>query len=174
MVDPLPSRLSTSTPTSLPIRPMDFPCGRARNFLNSSEPSLRAIRRNPRLRPSSVPRFPPQKRWHMFRPRNRRPQASLASVLRRHGDAIHEQRWSRLASAGTVSSPKPESIISPTSETAGRSANFLFDELKTRIASGPIAFQVLVQLADGEDVVRSTRPFTGPRKEPCRISDGSF
>jgi catalase len=39
------------------------------------------------------------------------------------------------------------------SEAAARGANFLFDELAQRIASGPIAFRVLVQLADGEDVV---------------------
>jgi catalase len=39
------------------------------------------------------------------------------------------------------------------SEAASRSADFLFDELKTRIASAPIAFQILVQLANTEDVV---------------------
>ncbi len=39
------------------------------------------------------------------------------------------------------------------SDAAARSANFLFDELNERIAKGPIAFRVLVQLADGEDVV---------------------
>src|ERR1700734_717933 len=38
------------------------------------------------------------------------------------------------------------------SEAAARSANFLFDELAQRIAGGSIAFRVLVQLADGEDV----------------------
>ncbi len=36
---------------------------------------------------------------------------------------------------------------------AARSANFLFDELTERIASGPIAFRVLVQLAESGDVV---------------------
>jgi catalase len=39
------------------------------------------------------------------------------------------------------------------SEAASRGADYLFDELPIRIASGPIAFQVLVQLANGEDVV---------------------
>jgi catalase len=39
------------------------------------------------------------------------------------------------------------------SDSAARSANFLFEELAERIASGPIAFRVLVQLADGEDIV---------------------
>jgi catalase len=35
----------------------------------------------------------------------------------------------------------------------GRDANFLFDELKQRVAFGPISFQVLVQLADDGDTV---------------------
>jgi catalase len=36
---------------------------------------------------------------------------------------------------------------------AGKSANFLFDELAERIASGPIVFRVLAQLANPEDIV---------------------
>jgi catalase len=36
---------------------------------------------------------------------------------------------------------------------AARAANFLFDELTERIAGGPIAFRILVQLANREDTV---------------------
>ncbi len=36
---------------------------------------------------------------------------------------------------------------------AGRSANFLFDELAERIGKGPIAFHILAQLADDGDVI---------------------
>jgi catalase len=36
---------------------------------------------------------------------------------------------------------------------ASQGENFLFDELTERLASGPIAFRVLVQRASGEDVV---------------------
>ena len=37
--------------------------------------------------------------------------------------------------------------------TAGKTPNFLFDELQQRIARGPIEFQVLVQLANAGDIV---------------------
>jgi catalase len=36
---------------------------------------------------------------------------------------------------------------------AAMSANFLFDELGERVLRGPVGFRVLVQLADGEDIV---------------------
>jgi catalase len=36
---------------------------------------------------------------------------------------------------------------------AAKSENFLFDELRQRVSSGPIAFQVVVQLAGSEDTV---------------------
>src|SRR5271165_6718718 len=36
---------------------------------------------------------------------------------------------------------------------AGKSANFLFDELAERIAKGPIKFRILVQLANDRDIV---------------------
>jgi catalase len=36
---------------------------------------------------------------------------------------------------------------------AARGVNFLFDELMARIAGGPIAFRILVQLAGSEDIV---------------------
>jgi catalase len=36
---------------------------------------------------------------------------------------------------------------------AGKSANFLFDELKERIAKGPISFRVVAQLANDGDIV---------------------
>jgi catalase len=39
------------------------------------------------------------------------------------------------------------------SDAKGQSPNFLFDELKARIAKGPIRFRVQVQLADAGDVV---------------------
>jgi catalase len=39
------------------------------------------------------------------------------------------------------------------SEVAARGENFLFDELKERILSGPISFRVLVQVAGSEDTV---------------------
>jgi catalase len=38
-------------------------------------------------------------------------------------------------------------------EAAARGENFLFDELKERISSGPISFSVLVQVAGSEDTV---------------------
>lgn len=38
-------------------------------------------------------------------------------------------------------------------ELGARAENFLFDELKERIASGPISFRVLVQVANGDDTV---------------------
>jgi catalase len=38
-------------------------------------------------------------------------------------------------------------------EAAARGENFLFDELKERISSGPISFRVLVQVASDEDTV---------------------
>ena len=38
-------------------------------------------------------------------------------------------------------------------EVAARGENFLFDELKERISSGPISFRVLVQVAGREDTV---------------------
>jgi len=38
-------------------------------------------------------------------------------------------------------------------KAAQQSPNFLFDELKTRIAAGPIAFRIQVQLAEAGDVV---------------------
>jgi catalase len=41
----------------------------------------------------------------------------------------------------------------PDAAAAGRSANFLFDELAERIARGPIAFHILAQLANDGDVV---------------------
>ncbi|CAN5611896.1 catalase family peroxidase [soil metagenome] len=44
------------------------------------------------------------------------------------------------------------SFLTP-EEAAAKSANFLADELKTRIASGPLLFQVSVQLAESGDVV---------------------
>jgi catalase len=37
--------------------------------------------------------------------------------------------------------------------TAARSENFLFDELMERVSRGPIAFRILVQIANGEDIV---------------------
>ncbi len=37
--------------------------------------------------------------------------------------------------------------------TAARSENFLFDELRERVSRGPIAFRILVQIANGEDIV---------------------
>ncbi|HEY6376061.1 MAG TPA: catalase, partial [Edaphobacter sp.] len=36
---------------------------------------------------------------------------------------------------------------------AGKSANFLFDELTERLAKGPIKFKILVQVAEDGDVV---------------------
>jgi catalase len=36
---------------------------------------------------------------------------------------------------------------------AGKSANYLFDELTERIAKGPIRFRILVQLANDGDIV---------------------
>jgi catalase len=39
------------------------------------------------------------------------------------------------------------------SEVAARGENFLFDELKERISTGPISFRVLVQVAGSEDTV---------------------
>ena len=36
---------------------------------------------------------------------------------------------------------------------AARGGNFLFDELMERVSSGPIAFRILVQIANGEDIV---------------------
>jgi catalase len=36
---------------------------------------------------------------------------------------------------------------------AAHSENFLFDELRERVSSGPIAFRVLLQLASSEDIV---------------------
>src|SRR5258707_119791 len=41
----------------------------------------------------------------------------------------------------------------PDAIAAGKSANFLFDELAERIASGPIKFRILAQLANDEDIV---------------------
>jgi catalase len=38
-------------------------------------------------------------------------------------------------------------------EATAREPNFLFDELSTRIAQGPISYRILVQLANAEDVV---------------------
>ena len=40
----------------------------------------------------------------------------------------------------------------PDTVAAGKSANFLFDELAERIAKGPIAFRILAQLANAGDV----------------------
>jgi catalase len=39
------------------------------------------------------------------------------------------------------------------SAAAGRSANFLFDELTERVSRGPIAFRVVVQVAASGDIV---------------------
>lgn len=39
------------------------------------------------------------------------------------------------------------------SAAAAKSSNFLFDEIKERIAKGPIKFRIVVQSADGEDTV---------------------
>ncbi len=36
---------------------------------------------------------------------------------------------------------------------AAKGPDFLFDELKERVARGPVAFRVVVQLADGGDIV---------------------
>ena len=49
----------------------------------------------------------------------------------------------------------PEAGIENLSESAAaaKSENYLFDELKTRVASGPIGFRVAVQLAASGDVV---------------------
>jgi catalase len=38
-------------------------------------------------------------------------------------------------------------------DVAGRDQNYLFDELKARVSSGPIAFRVVVQLAANGDIV---------------------
>jgi catalase len=38
-------------------------------------------------------------------------------------------------------------------DAAGRDKNYLFDELKARVSSGPIAFRVVVQLAGSGDIV---------------------
>ncbi len=38
-------------------------------------------------------------------------------------------------------------------DTKSKGPNFLFDELTARIATGPISFQILVQVANGNDVV---------------------
>ncbi len=40
--------------------------------------------------------------------------------------------------------------------TKGKGVDFLFDELKTRLAGGPIGFRVMVQLANAGDVVDDT------------------
>jgi catalase len=41
----------------------------------------------------------------------------------------------------------------PDAVAASKGANFLFDELAERIAAGPIAFRILAQLANEEDIV---------------------
>jgi catalase len=38
-------------------------------------------------------------------------------------------------------------------DAAARGENFLFDELSERISRGPIAFRILLQIANGEDIV---------------------
>jgi len=38
-------------------------------------------------------------------------------------------------------------------EVAGRGENYLFDEIKERVAAGPIGFRVMLQLAGSDDVV---------------------
>ena len=49
----------------------------------------------------------------------------------------------------------PEAGSDPLADAvaAGKSANFLFDELAERIAKGPIRFRVLAQMANDEDIV---------------------
>jgi catalase len=47
----------------------------------------------------------------------------------------------------------PQAGTDHLSDAAGKGANYLFDELAERIARGPIAFRVLVQLANEGDVV---------------------
>jgi len=50
--------------------------------------------------------------------------------------------------------------------TAAKNANYLFDELKARVVTGPIAFRVLVQLANVGDVVDdATVHWPNDRKE---------
>jgi catalase len=51
-------------------------------------------------------------------------------------------------------------------DAAGRSANFLFDELAQRLARGPVRFRVSVQLAeDGDNVADTTAAWPGGRPE---------
>src|SRR5262249_29284032 len=51
-------------------------------------------------------------------------------------------------------------------QAAGMSANFLFDEIGPRLASGPIRLGVFVQLAgDGDDVTDSSVPWPEGRTE---------
>ncbi len=47
----------------------------------------------------------------------------------------------------------PEAGIDHLADASGQSKDFLFDELKARVSSGPIAFRVVVQLAASGDVV---------------------
>lgn len=52
------------------------------------------------------------------------------------------------------------------SDAAGRSANFLFDELDQRLARGPIRFALSVQVAgDGDDVADATAAWPDSRPE---------
>src|SRR5205807_2185612 len=51
-------------------------------------------------------------------------------------------------------------------DAAGRSANFLFDELDQRLARGPIKFGITVQLAeDGDEVADATATWPDSRPE---------
>ncbi len=49
-------------------------------------------------------------------------------------------------------------------EAAGKSANFLFDEIAQRLARGPVKFGISVQLAeDGDDVADASVPWPDSR-----------
>ena len=51
-------------------------------------------------------------------------------------------------------------------EAAGKSANFLFDEIGPRLAQGPIRLGVFVQLAEpGDDVTDASVPWPDGREE---------
>jgi catalase len=47
----------------------------------------------------------------------------------------------------------PEAGVDHLPDAATKSASFLFDELAERIAKGPLAFRILVQLANDGDIV---------------------
>ena len=137
----------------LPTRRMDSQQGPVRSFWSSCARSLRAIRQSHRLLllRSSWGAHPKALAFVQT------PRPVPSSFARETYFGVTAMRFTNKDGLSRFGRYRivPEAGNDHLSDaaTASLGANFLFDELMERVSKGPIAFRVLVQVANGDDVV---------------------